>query len=294
MTERKRVIVNADDFGLSIPVNEAVERAHRDGILTTASLMVAEEASADAVRRAHALEVLGVGLHVVLVAGRPMLPAERIPDLVDRSGHFPTNLAGAGVRFFFLPNVRRQLEAEIRAQFAAFAATGLPFDHVNAQCHMHLHPTVFGIVLEVAREYGSPSMRIPYEPFAPAWRATGDRRALRFANAYLLAPWLDLMKRRLRKAGIAHNDRVLGLSDVGHMNAARVRQLLDTVEPGVTEMFFHAATGRWDGIADDLRTYELEGEFAALTDPEVMRAMKAAGVETISYSALLRASTSSA
>ena len=286
MTARKRVIVNADDFGLAIPVNEAVERAHRGGILTTASLMVAEDAAADAAQRARSLPSLGVRLHVVLVAGRPVSPPQTIPDLVDSSGCFPTNLAGAGVRFFFLPGIRRQLETEIRAQFAAFAATGLAFDHVNAQCHMHLHPTVFGIVLKVAREYGSPPVRIPYEPFSSTWRATGDRRGLRFANAYLLAPWLALMKRRLRVAGIAHNDRVLGLSDVGHMNAQRVRQLIRTLESGVTEMFFHAATRRWDGIADDLRTYELEGQFAALTDADVLRALQVAGVERISYSAL--------
>ena len=279
----RRVIVTADDFGLAIPVNEAVERAHRDGVLTAASLMVAEPAADDAVRRARALPGLRVGLHVVLVAGRPMLPPERIPDLVEADGSFSTGLARAGIRFFFRRTVRAQLEAEIRAQFAAFAATGLPLDHVNAQCHMHLHPTVFGVLMKVARAYGSPPMRIPYEPFAPSWRATRDRRGLRLANAYLLAPWLMLMKARLRAAGIPHNDRVLGLSDVGHMHPARALALLRTLRPGVTEVFFHAATRRWDGIAADLREYELENELAALTNPDVARALQAPGVERIAF-----------
>jgi hopanoid biosynthesis associated protein HpnK len=251
--------------------------------------MVAEPATSDAVRRAHALGTLRVGLHVVVVAGRALLSPERIPDLVDAEGRFTTDLAGAGVRYFFHPRVRAQLRAEIEAQFAAFAATGLPFDHVNAQCHMHLHPTVFGIILETARAYGAPPVRIPYEPFAPAWRATRDRRALRFANAYALAPWLALMKARLRGAGIAHNDRVLGLSDVGHMDRARVLALLRALEPGVTEIFFHAATGRWDGIDDALRSYELENELAALTDPEVARALDAPDVERIAFADLARA-----
>lgn len=282
----RRVIVTADDFGLAIPVNEAVERAHREGVLTAASLMVAEPAADDAVRRAKSLPSLRVGLHVAVVAARPLLPPERIPDLVDRDGMLPSDLLRAGIRSFFHPRIRRQLRDEIRAQFAAFAATGLPFDHVNAQSHFHLHPTVFGIVLEAARDFGRPPVRIPYEPFGPAWRATGDRRALRFANAYALAPWLALMRLRLRAAGIPHNDFVLGLSDVGHMNRERTLALLRALQPGVTEIFFHVATRRWDGIDPALRAYELEGELAALTDADVARALRAPGIETIAFADL--------
>ncbi len=285
----RRVIVTADDFGLAVPVNEAVERAHRDGVLTTTSLMVAEAATADAVARAKALPSLHVGLHVVVVEGRPVLPPEQIPDLVDARGMLSSDLAGAGVRYFFHPRIRRQLEAEIRAQFAAFAATGLRFDHVNAQCHMHLHPTVFGIIVKVAREYGRPPMRIPFEPFAASWRATHDSRGLRFANAYLLAPWLLLMKMRLRAAGIAHNDRVFGLGDSGRMTPARVLALLDELRPGVTEVFFHPATRRWDEISSDLQSYRLEDELAALVSPDVARALHKPGVQTIAFSDLAAA-----
>jgi hopanoid biosynthesis associated protein HpnK len=285
----RRVIVTADDFGLAVPVNEAVERAHRDGVLTTASLMVAEPAAGDAIARARALPSLRVGLHVVLVAGRPMLPPAEIPDLVEPDGTFSTRLARAGVRFFFRRGIRRQLEAEIRAQFAAFAASGLALDHVNAQCHMHLHPTVLGIVLRVARDYGRPPMRIPWEPFGPSWRAAHDRAGLRFANAFLLAPWLALMKLRLRMAGFSHNDRVLGLSDVGAMTRERVLQLLSQLRPGVTEIFFHAATRRWPEIAPDLAGYRLEDELAALISPDVARALHAPGVETIAFRDLVSA-----
>ncbi|MEA2666774.1 MAG: hypothetical protein QOI11_3718 [Candidatus Eremiobacteraeota bacterium] len=283
----RRVIVTADDFGLAVPVNEAVERAHREGVLTAASLMVAEPCAADAVARAKTLPSLRVGLHLVLVAGRPVLPPARIPDLVEADGTFGTGLARAGVRWFFTPGIRRQLKAEIRAQFAAFAATGLPLDHVNAQCHMHLHPTVLGIVLKVAREYGRPPMRVPWEPFGPSWRATHDARALRLANAVLLAPWLALLKARLRAARIPHNDRVLGLSDVGRMTPERALALLRELRPGVTEIFFHAATRRWDGISPDLRNYALEQEFAALTSPEVARALRKPGTTTIAFADLV-------
>jgi chitin disaccharide deacetylase len=113
----KRLIVCADDFGLDKAVNEAVEAAHRDGVLTCASLMVGAPEAADAVARARRLSELGVGLHLVLVEGRPTAPVDMVGDLVDGRGEFDDRMVRAGFRFFFLPRVRRQLAIEIRARF---------------------------------------------------------------------------------------------------------------------------------------------------------------------------------
>ena len=136
------LIITADDFGRHPAINEAVERAHREGVLTAASLMMGEAHVAEAVAVARRNPRLRVGLHLVLTEGRAVLPPTRIPDLVDAQGRFPDDaMARDGVRFFFLPRVRRQLAAEIRAQFEAFKATGLQLDHVNAHRHFHLHPT---------------------------------------------------------------------------------------------------------------------------------------------------------
>ncbi|HEX5867450.1 MAG TPA: hopanoid biosynthesis-associated protein HpnK, partial [Beijerinckiaceae bacterium] len=162
----KRLVVTADDFGLVPEVNEAVEAAHRDGILTAASLMVAEPAAADAVERARRLATLRVGLHLVLVEGRPALPPERVTDLVDGDGRFRTDMARLGFDIFARPRVRRQLEAEITAQFEAFAATGLTLDHVNAHKHFHLHPTIAGTIISIGRRYGMTALRVPVEPRA--------------------------------------------------------------------------------------------------------------------------------
>jgi len=280
----RRVIVNADDFGLALPVNEAVERAHREGILTTASLMVGEAAAEDAMRRARALPTLRVGLHVVLVHGKPVLPAAQIPDLVGADGNFSKNLAATGVKYFFHPRIRKQLEAEIRAQFARAHAGGVVLDHINAQCHFHLHPTVLGIIIRVARDYGSPPIRVPYEPFWPSWRANHDRAGARFANAVLLAPCLWLMKMRLRAAGIAYNDRVFGLSDVGAMTPGRVIAFTRELSDGVTELFFHAATEHWAHMAPELVPYQLEAELAALTSDDVAAALRTVGAERIAFS----------
>src|SRR5262245_32525383 len=144
---RRRLIINADDFGRSHSINEAVIRAHREGILTSASLMVNEPACDEAVALAKQNPRLGVGLHIALLCGRSGLSPEKIPGLVNERGEFTNSPVGAGLGYFFRPGLRSQLEAEIAEQFERFRATGLKFDHVNGHLHMHLHPVVFGILM---------------------------------------------------------------------------------------------------------------------------------------------------
>ncbi|MBV8081948.1 MAG: hopanoid biosynthesis-associated protein HpnK [Candidatus Eremiobacteraeota bacterium] len=269
---RRRLIISADDFGMSADVNDAIERAHTDGVLTTTCLMMSGDAAADAVARAKRLPGLRVGLHVVLVDGRPVLPAREVPDLVDRSGEFTKRLVGAGFKYFFHPRVRRQLEAEIRAQFAAFAATGLRLDHVNAHNHMHVHPTIFGLLLKVGRDHGDPPVRIPYEPLAPSWRARHTGFAGRFGNGVLLAPFFAMMRARARAAGVAYNQYVFGMNDTGNMTSEVVTALLRELPRGASEMYLHPATS-----GPQAR------ELAALVDPAVALALQERGVERIGF-----------
>ncbi len=283
----RRLIVTADDFGLAFPVNEAIERGHREGILSTASLMVAAPATDDAVRRAQSLPSLRVGLHLVLVNGRPKLPPEQVPALVDERGEFASDLFKAGVRYFFTPGIRKQLEAEIRAQFTAFAQTRLPLDHVNAQNHMHVHPTILSILVRVGREYGVRAVRIPREPFWPSWRAMRSNGGARFANAAFLAPWLSLMRLRLRRAGIVTNDYVFGMNDTGHMTPQRVREFLWHLPAGTSELYVHPATHTWpEAFPPD---YDFAGEFAALIDRDVVRAVQSGGVTPVTFTEMAAA-----
>ncbi len=157
----REVIFSADDFGLTDSVNEAVEQANRVGRLTQASLMVAAPAAADAVRRANALPKLNVGLHLVLVDGDSLLGHDRLPTITGPDGRFSTDQARLGVLYFFSHKARRELRAEIEAQFAAFAATGLTLHHADAHKHMHLHPTVARMMIEAGRKYGLKRLRIP-------------------------------------------------------------------------------------------------------------------------------------
>lgn len=275
----KKLIITADDFGLSLPINEAVEQAHTQGILNTASLMVGEIAAKDAVARAKRLPSLNIGLHITLVCGKPVLPAQQIPDLVGAEGRFSCDLVRRGFSFFFRPRVRRQLAAEIRAQFEAFQATGLALDHVNAHHHMHLHPTVMGLILKIGANYGLPAVRLPYEPLNDGNDLGQGARLERLVTT----PWIALMRRRLRRAGVRFNDYIFGLQDTGHMNRSRVLSLLATLPPGVSELFFHPATGPWEGINEDSESDEYQAELDALIDPDVVSTIRRTEVELISF-----------
>jgi predicted glycoside hydrolase/deacetylase ChbG (UPF0249 family) len=120
--------------------------------------MVGAPAAAEAVELARRLPTLAVGLHLALVDAEPVLPPSAVPDLVDEHGRFRTNMALSGATMFFLPHVRRQMRAEIRAQFEAFRATGLKLDHVTAHKHFHLHPSILSAVIELAKEFGAPAL----------------------------------------------------------------------------------------------------------------------------------------
>jgi len=268
----KQVVFSADDFGLSIPVNEAIEQAHRDGILDQASLMVAGPAASDAVRRARALPSLRVGLHLVVIEGPAVSPPAEIPDLVDASGQFPSDQLRLGVQYFFRPGARRQLAHEIRAQFTAFAATGLPLDHANAHKHMHLHPTVGKLLIGIGREFGLRAVRVPAEPSDVLARAGGSSSI----GDHALYAWTGLLRHQALAAGMITNDHCFGIAWSGHMTRDRVSRLLDHLPDGVSEIYFHPATRRDALLIRLMPDYEHEAEFATLLDRGLRDQLRAA------------------
>ena len=257
----KRLIVTADDFGAALEVNEAVERAHLHGVLTAASLMVSGSAAHDAVARARRMPSLRVGLHLVLVDGKPILPAHAVPDLVDKNGAFRNDMARAGAVMFFRPKVREQLAAEIAAQFEAFAATGLKLDHVNAHKHFHLHPTIAGLMIELAKARGARGARVPLEPQAPLRRIEAHKIG---GTVVLTAPFARALRARFRRAGIAAPDQVFGLAWSGAMTTSRLKGLIEHLPDGLSEIYLHPATGPYSGSAPN---YAYAEELRALTDP---------------------------
>jgi hopanoid biosynthesis associated protein HpnK len=282
----KKLIITADDFGLSIPVNEAVESAHQDGILTAASLMVTAPAAADAVERARRLPQLGVGLHLTLLDGRPALPPDQIPDLVGPDGRFRITPAATGIKLFFQAHMQRQVEAEMRAQFELFKRTGLQLDHVDGHHHFHQHPTVVSIVLHLASEYGVRAMRVPQEPFLSSWNAQRTDAMKRLWGWLLSVPRFTGMRARLRQAGIRYNDHMFGLHDSGRMTPERVGRFLATLPEGVSELYCHPATRRWDAVDNLPAAYLCVDEYHALHDPIRRAELERLGVERTTFSRL--------
>jgi hopanoid biosynthesis associated protein HpnK len=282
----KRLIVTADDFGLSVPVNEAVEDGHRRGILTAASLMVGAPGFEDAVRRARQMPTLGVGLHLVLLDGKPVLPPEAIPDLVDSAGDMTTRPHETGAAIFLRRSVRRQVEAEMRAQFEAFRRTGLPLDHVNGHHHYHVHPNIVTLLIEIGREYGVRAVRVPYEPLWRSWRAIGDGWWRRLGTTAIHFMTTTPMRHRLTSAGIASNDAIFGLNDSGAMTRDRVLRFIDQLPEGTSELYCHPATRRWPGPYVLPEGYRCIEEYEALVDPEVVAAVRGRGIELIPFAAL--------
>jgi hopanoid biosynthesis associated protein HpnK len=269
----KRLIVTADDFGLAPEVNEAVETAHRSGILSAASLMVGGPAAADAIARARAMPRLRVGLHLALVDGPALLAPEQVPDLVEDGGGLRTDLARLGWEIAVRPAVRRQVRAEIEAQFKAFRATGLPLDHVNAHKHYHLHPVIAGDMLSVGRAYGMKGVRVPTEPGEVLAAVEPGRKR---SPAWIMAPWARRLARKLRRAGVWSPDAVFGLAWSGKMTTTRVAGLIARLPAGASEIYMHPAVR--GGFPFSAPGYLYADELAALTAEETLAALRSSGV----------------
>jgi hopanoid biosynthesis associated protein HpnK len=267
----RRLIVNADDFGRSPAVNQAVARAHREGILTTASLMVNEPACAEAVALAKDLPSLGVGLHLTLLRGHAALSAAQAPGLVDARGQLGDCPVAVGLRYYFKRGLREELTREIAAQFERFRATGLPLDHVNGHLHLHLHPTVFDILMAQAARWGFDRFRLTCDPLWINLRLARGRWLYRLSH-YVIYRWLSARARpALRRRGIRQTERVFGLLQDGRVDAAYVAGLLARLPPGDSELYLHPSLD------------EARHEFDALASPSVKALVAAGRIQLIRY-----------
>ena len=244
-------------------MNEAVERAHTHGVLTAASLMVSGAAACEAVALARRLPALRVGLHLVLIEGRPTLRPQQIPDLVDANGMLRTDMVRLAFQLASRPDMRRQLKREIAAQFAAFARTGLPLDHVNAHKHFHMHPIIAAQVIEIGRHFGLRTLRVPREP------------------GHVMAPTCAVLAAQARRANLVTPDAVLGLRYTGQMTRERVLSAIRSAPAGLVEIYTHPATS--DSFPGHARGYRYRDELAALTDPQVIQTVKCLQRQTGGY-----------
>jgi hopanoid biosynthesis associated protein HpnK len=267
----RRLIVNADDFGRSHAINDAVVRAHREGILTSASLMVNEPAYQEAVALARENPKLGVGLHLTLVGGKCALPPEKIPGLVNRQGEFSNRPVTVGTRYYFNRDLREQLRVEIHAQFQKFRATGLSLDHVNGHLHLHLHPTVFQILMEDAATLGIRYLRLTRDCLFHSCRVTRGHWFSRGSHAAIYE-WLSRRARpALQQRNIKHARITFGLLQNAQVDEEYILKLLPDLPPGDSELYSHPSLDR------------CQHEFVALISPRVRDRVAELGIKLIRY-----------
>jgi len=243
----RQLVVNADDLGLTVGVNDGIFDAHDLGILTSASLFANTPATGDAIARSRLRPSLGVGVHLALVDGAPTLPPDDVPTLVADDGRFRTSW-----KPFIVACLQRRVslddvERELTAQIARLQRAGVRLTHLDAHKHVHAYPPIFAIVARLAIRFGIPVVRVPYERRSPA--AAGVRDPA-FAQAWLNAalwPWARANYRTAAALGV-RAPAFIGRVRTGLLDRASLAAMLRAVGRGVTELMVHPGY-----VDDDLR-----------------------------------------
>lgn len=280
-----QLIINGDDYGSSVEVNEAVVRAYKAGTLSSCSLMVTGAAFADAVRLAREHDGLAVGIHLVTVQGRAVLPPTEIPALVDGEGNFPDDPTHAGLRYYFSGAAREQLARELAAQFQRFHDTGLELSHVDSHLHMHIHPVIFAAAVRLAERYGVRRMRVPRDDFWLAARYQKKDLTGKAASALIFGMLTRLMRMRLGKRGFCFPERVYGHLLSGGMTLDYTLLVLDRLATATSEIYFHPGIAS-SGAVGDGNQRQRAGEFEILTSAALQARLQDARIKLTNYSGL--------
>jgi predicted glycoside hydrolase/deacetylase ChbG (UPF0249 family) len=240
MTVGRSLVVNADDLGLTVGVNDGIFDAFDHGILTSASLFAGAPATSDAIRRARSRPSLGVGVHLALVDGTPTLPPSRVPTLVEDDGRFRRSWKPFIVACLRGKVSLAEVELELTAQIERLRGTGIRPTHLDAHKHVHAYPPVFAIVARLAGRFSIPVIRVPYERWSPA---VGDVRSHRSLGlqALLNAAMLPWARRDYRTAA-SHDVRtphLVGRIHTGFLSADALAGIVRSLQPGVTELMMH-------------------------------------------------------
>jgi chitin disaccharide deacetylase len=286
LSTEKSVIFTADDFGLADGLNDAVVLAHCQGLLTGASLMAAGPRTLAALSLARGLPGLCLGVHLTLIQGRATLPPKSVPHLVDAQGVFPNNPVTTGWRYFWqallLPEIRRELAAQIEVVLEA----GLRVWHLNGHLNLHLHPRIFPVVVDLAREYGIPAVRLVREDWRTTLALAPDGPVPKIAQGLIFAWLCRGAARQARAAGLIYNNHLFGLTNDGRMTEAHLTGLAPRLQPGVTEIYCHPALSADRELQRWGPRYRRLEELAALMSPHLKETLAGAGVGVTDFRAL--------
>jgi len=283
----RRLIINADDFGLTTGVNRAIAEAHERGIVTSATLMANGAAFADAAERVARLPRMSVGCHLVLVDGAPVLRPSDVPSLAPGGTRLRNSLAD-----FWLAVVRGrvaadEIEREAAAQICKVQSAGISVSHVDAHKHAHLLPQVLRPVLRAARSCGVMAVRNPFGPLralAFAHLVRRPRLWRRYTEFGVLSSFADAFRRELAAADMTSTDGSFGVIGTGALDASLFEAIIGCIPEGTWEFVCHP--GYSDAELDQVRTRlrrSREQELAVLTSDGAGRLLEQSGIELLSY-----------
>ena len=280
----RRLIVNADDFGLTLPITEGTIDAFERGILTSASLVATGAAFDRAAQYAATHPDLDSGVHLMIVQGEPVLPPDNVPSLVQQDGKFLPGYGEFMARYLSGGVRDEEVEAEWTAQIARVRGAGVRMTHLDSIQHLHLVPGLFRIALRIARANGILAMRFPRVPTVLRRAEKGTvRRSLEFLPLRLMEqsnlPYLN-------SSGIRTPDRFFGFHSAGHLDQKALRSVLFGVPQGTSELVCHPGHGEPDSSPIVAWEYEWRAELEALTSPESRRIIESQGIELTTFSDL--------
>ncbi len=281
----KALIDNADDFGLSPEVNAGVIRAHREGVLTSASLMVAAGACEAAVAAARDLPKLDVGLHLVLCQGSSTMPHTELGGMVDANGRFGDNPTIAGLKYFFDRKLSDKLRAECRAQIERHLNLTGRLNHIDGHLNIHVHPVVADILIDLAAEYHVPCLRLPREPVFTTLALARDHLRRKLLEAVIFRSLSARARRKMAKRGIRSTDWLFGLHQSGNLSEAYLLGLIARLPEGTTELYFHPAAD----IGGLPPSPHAQIEVELLTSPRFRAALDAHGVRLTTFAEIAQA-----
>lgn len=279
----KRLIITSDDFGLSSGVNRAVEQAWQDGILTGASLMAGGGAFDEAVAIALRNPALQVGLHLTLLQGQSVLPPGELPGLVDSSGSFSDNPVLSGIRYFFDRGLYSQLKREIEAQIVRVVDAGIALSHVDGHLNIHLHPTVFRILVELMPRYGITTFRLAKERLFHNLRFDRERICGKALEKLIFSCLTDNAQPELDRIAVGYAAEVKGVLNSGRMTEAYLLSIIDGLQDGLTEIYFHPGVLPDNEISGRMPDYRHQEELSAITSPGVRQKLKALQIQLQNY-----------
>ena len=280
----KKLIVNADDFGLHTEVNKAVIKGYQKGCIRSTSLMPTGAAVEEACELARGNPGLGIGIHITLVAERPVLPVEKVATLVDENGYFHADHM-VFIKKYLLGEIDKgQLYAECEAQISRAMSLGLNITHLDSHQHLHTLPGVTPICLELMKKYHIHRMRYPGEAFA--FTGGYDAGLFRRVAKCGLTVCAMLARRRAKCYNVMMPEHFFGMLAGGHMEERYFLNILRALPDGVSEIMVHPGCDAAAlGSVYDWQ-YHWEDELASVTSLETMRYLKEHEIELVSFKEL--------